>query len=78
MSTDIKYYKGTCICPKCDKPYIYIGDVPEGGFPKGQEPYCACNQNIFYQTGWICPVCGRGVNPNLTSCPCTTEPLHVS
>lgn len=28
------------ICPKCGKPYYYVGDVPEGGFSKGLEPFC--------------------------------------
>jgi hypothetical protein len=69
------------------KPYCYIGDIPNGGFIKGQEPYCTCNQGVPYtisfpdtykQIGWICPVCGRGVNPNLSSCPCQTEPHGVS
>jgi len=23
------------------------------------------------QTGWICPVCGKGVAPWLSNCPCT-------
>lgn len=25
---------------------------------------------VFVQTGWICPVCGSGVAPTLTVCPC--------
>ena len=23
--------------------------------------------------GWICPICGRGVAPNVTVCPCQEE-----
>lgn len=26
----------------------------------------------FVQTGWVCPVCGSGVAPSLTVCPCKT------
>jgi hypothetical protein len=74
-----KSWTGTNICPRCGKPYCYIGDVPFGGFPKGQEHYCTCNQETYFkQIGWVCPVCGRGVNPNLSSCPCQTEPQGVS
>lgn len=81
MSIDNKKYcNGSGICPKCGKPYTYVGDIIEGS-PK---PYCTCNQDNWkisfstLNTGWICPVCGRGVNPNLTSCPCTTEPHNIS
>lgn len=28
--------------------------------------------------GWICPVCGRGVAPNVKVCPCKSEPIYVS
>lgn len=83
---DQKYNTGSPICPLCNKPYSYYGDVPAGGFPKGFEPYCTCDQTDytftfptpFKQIGWICPVCGRGVNPNLTSCPCNNEPHNLT
>jgi hypothetical protein len=29
-------------CEKCHKPHAYVGDVPEGGWIPGQEPYCTC------------------------------------
>lgn len=60
-------------CPKCLKPFVYIGDVPEGGFPKGMAPYCECqneNKSIFGNYGWICPVCGHGLSPYTSTCPC--------
>ena len=27
--------------------------------------------------GWICPICGRGVAPNVKVCPCKSEPTYV-
>ena len=27
--------------------------------------------------GWICPICGRGVAPNVKVCPCKSEPMYV-
>ena len=42
-------------CDKCGKPFVYVGDVPTGGFSKGSEPYCTCcyssveeKSNLFY------------------------------
>jgi len=43
-------------CDICGKPYIYIGDVPLGGFPIGQEPYCTCGTEI-------CKHCGQRYVP---------------
>ena len=79
----INSWTGTNRCPKCGKPYCYMGDIPEGGFPKGQEPYCTCNQEvipIFHQYGWVCPVCSRVNAPDVKSCPCSdgTQIYHIS
>lgn len=27
----------------------------------------------FYAQGWVCPLCGRGVNPQVANCNCATE-----
>lgn len=67
-------------CPKCGKPYIYVGDVPPGGFTKGLEPYCTCNENkyninrdssnifISGNQGWVCPKCGKVFSPSIFEC----------
>jgi len=87
---DQKYYTGSAYCNKCGKPFTYVGDIPNGGWAIGQEPFCTCgvikcvadpNYQITFptlNTGWVCPVCGRGVRPNLTSCPCHCEPNEMS
>jgi len=66
-------------CDKCGKPFIYIGDVPPGGFTKGLEPYCTCYQgnkinihsafpDLFKNQGWTCPKCGRVFAPHIVEC----------
>jgi hypothetical protein len=50
------------ICPKCGKPYYYVGDVPNGGFVVGLEPYCTCGTEI-------CGKCGQRYTPK-----CNHEP----
>jgi hypothetical protein len=52
-------------CKKCGRPHTYVGDVPEGGFPKGQEPYCTCGDleerriEIPINNWQYCPHCGK-------------------
>jgi hypothetical protein len=43
----------------------------------GYSGYCSVchyNRNIWYKQdtkiGWVCPVCGRGISPFITKCPC--------
>jgi len=65
-------------CEKCGKPFVYVGDVPLGGFTKGLEPYCTCNQNaisinsdflsLFNNQGWTCPKCGKVFSPSIIEC----------
>jgi len=59
------------ICPKCNKPYIYVGDPIVGIGPK---PWCECDKPIAtpkqYAEGWVCPKCGRVSAPWVSTCPC--------
>lgn len=34
------------------------------------------DHNYFGMTGWICPVCGRGLSPYTSFCPC--RPYEVT
>ena len=49
------------MCPKCGKPYCYIGDVPPRGWEVGFEPYCTCGTEI-------CPTCGKRYMPKCKDC----------
>ena len=49
-------YNESNLCSKCSKPYVYIGDVPDGGFIVGVEPYCTCGTKI-------CSKCGQRFIP---------------
>lgn len=50
MSDTVKTYTRPSTCDKCHKPFQFVGDVPDGGWPVGQGPYCTC--------GWIrCKLC---------------------
>ena len=33
--------------------------------------------NYFGKTGWICPVCGRGLSPYTSFCPCKKDKKQV-
>lgn len=68
IEEDSKYYVYNAIeyCPDCGKPFLYVGDVPEGGFKDGFAPYCQCKiaPALKHKTpdidgGWqACPICG--------------------
>ena len=55
MNTNGTYTTGT-ICTKCSRPFIYVGDIPDGGFKVGSEPYCVCGTVI-------CDKCGQRYTP---------------
>lgn len=42
ITTNGEYNSGDGICKKCCKPFVYVGDIPDGGFIEGLEPYCTC------------------------------------
>ena len=49
------------LCSICHKPIYYYGDIPNGGFPVGQEPYCVCGTII-------CKECGKRYTPKCKEC----------
>ncbi len=48
-------------CEKCGK-YI-IGTFEN-------QDLCKCMNDIFGFQGWVCPVCGVGLSPFISICPC--------
>ena len=53
-------YSTSPYCNKCGKLYVYVGDVPEGGYPKGMEPWCTCELSAAPANIWqYCPHCGK-------------------
>ena len=47
------------ICPKCNKPLEYYGNISNNGWGKGQEPYCTCLKQSLYNSWTYCPYCGK-------------------
>lgn len=76
------WYQANNLCKLCGRPFIYVGDVPPGGFTKGFEPYCTCHDKSEFVsqpvTGWKCPVCGAGVSPFTNVCPCQQQPMTIT
>lgn len=52
--------KQTMFCPECEKSNASNCDM---SLPQG----------FGEQKGWICPVCGRGVAPWTSFCPCQSD-----
>lgn len=50
-------WSGETICSKCHRPKVYVGDIPDGGFKVGSEPYCVCGTHI-------CKCCGQRAKDN--------------
>lgn len=73
----------TSVLPALLLPGLTIGDPPPGfvpwTVPQGpgdlQTPFV---QTPFVQTGWLCPKCGAGVAPHVSTCPCNTTPWKVT
>lgn len=56
--------KQTNYCSECERPKISTCDMPLPGFGK--------------QDGWICPVCGRGLSPWTSFCPCQGSEMKIT
>lgn len=60
---------GCYICEECG---LGISDLVHRRFNRSEsKPFVP--QDSGNQEGWICPVCGRGVAPWLSVCPCRDE-----
>ena len=54
---------GNYACPKCG---VVVNDLEY----KPQNCDMPLSQDFGKKEGWICPVCGRGVAPWMSFCPC--------
>ena len=64
-------YRHDGICPRCHKPYIYVGDIIGDTENKVCQCYSGWNyryNNVYYQTGWVCPICGKVNAPWKSEC----------
>ena len=63
------------LCPKCGKPYIYVGDPVDNL----SDLICQCYREepttYSYPMGWVCPKCGRSLSPYTMVCPCHTPTI---
>ena len=55
--------KQTAFCPECEK--FNMNNVSNCDMPMPQ--------GFGEQRGWICPVCGRGLAPWASFCPCQSD-----
>lgn len=66
-------------CEVCGKEIAVLNSkdytCPECGFGVYKPSNCdmPMPQDFGKQEGWICPVCGRGVAPWASSCPCQSD-----
>lgn len=70
-----------CLCLYCGN---FIRWSDSSSTPQTQFNSSSTQQTQFNETqnlkpiGWICPVCGRGVSPFESSCPCYIKPINVA
>ena len=57
---------GNYTCPKCD---MEVNDLVY----RPQNCDIPLPQDFDKQRGWICPVCGKGVAPWISECPCKND-----
>lgn len=57
---------GDYVCPRCGK---MVNDLVY----RPQSCDIPLSQGFSKQEGWICPVCGQGVAPWMSFCPCKSD-----
>ena len=60
--------KQTAYCPECEKSNLEKVSNCDMPLPQG----------FGEQKGWICPVCGRGVAPWTSYCPCQGSEIKIT